>query len=470
MAKRGRLLRYGLGALVLVAAWEGISVLRLHARQTALLPAHTCATTGGGTLRVCHAAADEGVYYRPASWQVAYNTQIIALDDGRYATVLHGEARDLPAYGAATHRLRPGDSIKSGVAGGPHDPGAVYHAPADLDWRIWGSLTDPRSLLYDRFDPAASGPSGLSGGGNPMVVRGAAGDPYFYVLYLAVASDGGRGEAWRNILVEARTRDFLQYDLLQRDGAGRAVWVAFAGDAARPAAVVDTAGHVIESSQPARVTGPGDPHHPAGSVNTQGVFGSLVRIGATLYYFYTDQDPAVPTRSHLYVRTAPDIATNGRLSPPRAVLDVAPEMLIRVARVTGTGAGGGGDRWAVFYNCFRRLAPPVSDICLQYTRDLALDRPGGIGGLALFDGPGFSGVSRHALGLTGDAGAAGASLKIQQFYLSTPDGALARPRVRADGGPAPTGGLLTWTELGRDWSIFGAPVYWAVWDVSPERP
>ncbi len=101
------------------------------------------------------------------------------------------------------------------------------------------------------------------------------------------------------------------------------------------------------------------------------------------------------TRDHLYVRTAQDISTDGAWSAPLAVVDTPPEILVRVLKARAM------DRWAIFYNCLRSLRPFVSDICLQYTKTLDLKGAGGLGGLTLFDGPRYTGVSHYALGLVG---------------------------------------------------------------------
>ena len=265
----------------------------------------TCSVTGGGELQVCHLAAAERIFYQPSRSQVAYNTQIIALGAGKYATVLHSESRDMSRYRLATGHVRPGDSIKTGVDDATTDPEAAYRVPASIDFRIWGSLTNPRSPLYYEYNPSYPAARGLSGGGNPMVVRGrkADGDPFFYMFFLGVSSDGLAGTAWRNILLEARTQDFRQFNLLQRDELGRPVWIPFSGESARPAVVTDAAGHPIVSNHPASIEKGGSthPHRPVGAVATAGEIGSIVRVNGLYYYFYTDQDVIDPARNHLYV-------------------------------------------------------------------------------------------------------------------------------------------------------------------------
>jgi hypothetical protein len=453
--------RFG-GALLLAILCGGASRLQPEPDRGQPRAARTCYVTGGGDLQVCHAAASESIFLATDRWQVAYNTQIIALGKGRYATVLHGEAKDLARHLQETHRPRPGDSIKSGMVDATSDPQAAYAAPANLDFRIWGNLNNPRSMLYDRFDPSNPLDRGLSGGGNPMVVRGSpqAHDPFFYVFFLGVSSDGLRGTLWRDVLLQARTRDFLHFDVLQQDERGRSDWVAFAGDSAMPAVVTDVAGHPIVSNRgsPVNVTTAGHGHRPA--VTTDGLIGSVVLVNGVYHYFYTDQDPADPARRHLYVRTARDLSANGAWSEPQVLMDTPPGILIRVAKARGM------DRWAVFYNCLRSVDPRVADIGLQYTANLALTGPGSIQSLSLFDGAPYTGLSRHALGLRGSDRTADDDgfLKIQQFYMTDPDGNLTVPPERAAG---TLGGLLTWTEMPSDFNIFGAPVYLGAWDVTP---
>jgi hypothetical protein len=456
--------RFGGIVLLLLAVWIGWTAINDARDLRALQSVRTCFMTGGDQLRVCHAVSAEHVFYQPGKWEIGYNTQIVARGDGQYVTVLHSEAKDMARYHAATGGARPGDSIKTGAVDASTDPAAALRAPAALDFRIWGSLTDQRSPLYYAFEPSNMKKLGLSGGANPMVVRGrrSAGDPYDYMFFLGVASDGGRGVAWRNVLLQARTRDFVRFDLLQRDAQGQPVWVAFAGDAAMPAVVADADGHPIQSNRPAPVeTGAsGDKLRPAGAVVTAGIFGSIALVNGTYYYFYTDQDPIDPKRNHLYVRTAHDIATDRAWSAPTIVLDMPPEILVRVLKARGM------PRWAIFYNCLRSAKPFVSDICLQYTRTLDLAGPDGLGGLTLFDGPGYTGVSRYALGLVGEDKRfdSGAFLKIQQFAMTDEAGGLTVP---PDPASRDEGGIVTWTDLSTDFNIFGAPVYQSAWDVTP---
>jgi hypothetical protein len=441
--------RAGLGILVLLL------IIGLIHRARPQAPQLTCYLTAGNTLKICHDQKDEGVFYRPGRLQLAYNTQIIALGGSRYAVVLHSEARDLAAFHARTGGYRPGDSIKSGLIDASADPNALFHAPAGLDYRIWGSLTNPTSPLYYALGNGNPLAVGNSGGGNPMVIAGQPGDPYRYIFYLGVASDNARPGAWRNVLLEARSRDFIHFEVLQTGPDGASVWAPFAGDAAMPAEVTDTGGRPIVSAWPAPLitTATATRRHPAGAVPTQGLLGSVVLLGGSYDYFYTDEDPDNRASNHLFVRTARDITRNGQFSAARPVLAVPPEILIRVAMASDM------KRWTVLYTCLRSLHPRHFDLCLQYTRNLNLSGPGSLADLQLFDGPRFTGLSHYALGLAG----AGDNIRAQHDEFTTLDGALAIP----PGSPPDTGGLLTWNELPLGRGIFGAPSYWARWTITP---
>ncbi|MCB8883365.1 hypothetical protein ACELLULO517_24165 [Acidisoma cellulosilytica] len=425
-------------------------------------PPQTCFRTGGGDLTVCHADSAEGIYGQPSPLQIEYNTQIMKLDDHRYAVVLHSEAEDFQRYLAQTGQPRPGDSIKTGIQETKGDPSAALRLPSKLAFRIWGTLTNRQSPLFYAYQGPAFPATGLSGGANPMVTSGLsqAGERIFYVFFLGVTSDKGRGKAFRNVLLEARTKDFIAFDVLQRDAGHHSVWVPFAGEQAQPAIVTDEAGHPLQSNQAAEPepAGSNNPTRPPGAVITAGLFGSVVRVHGLYYYFYTDQDPDDRTRNHLYLRTTKDIGSDGQWSAPSIVTDVPPEVIVRVAKARGM------DRWAVIYSCLKSAHPFRSDLCLQYTRDLSVSGPRGIAGLTLFQTP-YNGVSGFALGLLGrEATAAGqVQLRAQHFYMTDPDGNLAAPA----GAPPSVGGVLTWLELPIDLHILGAPTFWADWTVAP---
>jgi len=425
----------------------------------------TCFRTGNGEMLVCHAASDEGVYSQTPALQIEYNTQIVALRNDRYAVVLHSEAEDFQRYLALTGQPRPGDSIKVGIQDTSGDPSAALRVPSTLAFRLWGTLSDRSSPLYYAYHGPAFPTTGLSGGANPMVAGGLskAGETVFYVFFLGVTSDHEQGTAFRNVLLEARTRDFITFEVLERNAAHHASWVPFAGEHAHAAVVTDAAGHPLQSNQAAypQPEGSTNPTRPSGTVTTAGLFGSVVKVNGLYYYFYTDQDPVDPARNHLYVRTAEDIDSDGQWSAPSIIMDVPPEIIVRVAKARGM------NRWAVIYSCLRSARPFVSDICLQYTGDLSVHGPLGISGLKLFNAP-FNGVSDFALGLRGRRTEAAEQilLRSQHFYMTDPDGNLTAPSVA----PSSIGGVLTWLELPVDLHILGAPTFWAEWTVSILHP
>src|SRR5262249_23605103 len=128
------IMRRRTGIVLALAALLAVAISALRHRQASapVEPALRCFTTGGGALRVCHAASDEGVYYRPPSTAVAYNVQIIRYQDQRHATVLHSEAQDSAHYHSLAGHVRPGDSIKAGTVDATRDPAAVYSVPRNL--------------------------------------------------------------------------------------------------------------------------------------------------------------------------------------------------------------------------------------------------------------------------------------------------------------------------------------------------
>jgi hypothetical protein len=441
---RGKLAIIAICGVITGAVVLGAAAIHSIGWPTDPTSMRVCSVTGGGQLRVCHDAADEGVYYRPAATSAAYNVQIIHLDDNRYATILHSEAKDMAHYLRLTGHVRPGDSIKAGVTLSSNPDRVPLH-PGDLDYKIWGSLKNANSYLYYAVPPEVpEGRGGESGGGNPMVVAGAGGDPHFYVFFLATSSDNFEFKKWRNVLLEARTPDFETFELLQEDRNGHSAWVPFDAEKAMPAAVRSTAGLPIVSNRSVTRT-------PQGALPVFGLIGSIVAVAGRYYYFYTDQDPTIPNVNHLYVRYADDVSHNERWSEPTIIMDTPPEILIRVSLAPEM------DRWVIFYNCARSTAELVFDVCIQYTSGLDLVGPHGIGGLQLFDGPVYTGRSRHFMGLRGVGN--NDRFKAQNFYLANRSGALDRP----EGGTTTYAGLITWTALPRNMNVFGAPVYWGRW-------
>jgi hypothetical protein len=232
-----------------------------------------CFQTGGSRpLTVCHNPGDEGVFYPTPPLEVAYNAQIVKLDDSNYESVYHSESRDSRERNVA----RPGDSIRVGLQSGPF----TYQLAPATNWAIWGSISDILSTLYYGIGVPNANAGGASGGGNPMVVAGnrAAGDSYTYMFFLTV-SDGFvyNADDWRHFLSEARTLDFQTWEVLSVDPNGVKSWQPFTNAAAdwqrRPVALTDTNGNAIASNLTA------DIH------NTQGLIGSISYVNGTYYFF-----------------------------------------------------------------------------------------------------------------------------------------------------------------------------------------
>lgn len=429
---------------VILAGIAALGLVLVHGA----VAAKTCFLTGGNErLQVCHDQQDEHVFLKPSPAQVSYNVQIIKRSAQLYTTVLHSEAEDLPGLLQRTGQLRAGDSIKVGTVDIDHNPAAALTAPAELPYKIWGSTTDQNSYLYYGIGHPNKNAKGLGGGGNPMVISAnSSGDPYSYIFFLGVSDFFHyRHDDWRNVLLEARTKDFVHFDLL----TGRSSWAPFTGgkDQVRPALVTSASGAGIVSNQP-------------GPEWTNGLIGSVVLYKGTYYYFYTDQDPHNPALNHLYYRTATDLSVNGAWSDPVVVMDVAPQAMLRIAKARTM------DRWVVTYNCLR-AGTRISDVCLQYTDNMEITGRGGIASLQLYQ-PGPSGSSSYYLGLTGDDRSPheGKSLKAQQDYITDLDGTLASPMPQT--GAYKEDGFLTW----MDWPItpgmspFGATTYIARWTVT----
>jgi hypothetical protein len=434
---------------------------------TTAAPAAHCFVTAEQTLEVCHSALEEHVLLAPTRIQTAYNVQLV--DDGGQAivAVLHSEAYDLRSYFAATHRLRPGDSIKTGVLRYPHSLADYTLPPGDLHYRIWGTNKNAKSPLYYGFDASDPDKPGVSGGGNPIVVAGnsANSDRVYYVFFLAVVSDAGTHNRWRNALLEARTSDFRSFDLMEHDSDGRTVWKRFSGDTSSPAIVTDSDHRPIVSGAPAiseRVRSGSNRVAINRPITTQGLFGSIVKLPEGYYFFYTDYDRQSLTRNGLFVRHANDISVDSAWSAPTHLLDVPAEMLIRVAKASGMA------RWVVAYNCTHADGPSVSDVCLQYSANLDLTGKGSLASLRLFQsGNSDRKASAYSLGLIGGNLPGSATfLKAQQDFLTDRDGNLSSPPGTSGD---TVGGMVTWSDFPTTMNVFGAKVYCGLWTVRELR-
>jgi hypothetical protein len=174
-------------------------------------PTHSYATAGG-RLVVCHDPQDEGLYFDVPASEVAYNVQILRRKTEGYAIVYHAEPRKAA--------IKPGDSVRVATQPIPFR----FTMPDEHPYVLFGDLEDRLSPLYSPMDR-------WNGTGNPMVVQGLPGDPFYYVFFLAVTEDepGWKGVHCRHSLCQARTRDFRAFDLLA-DFEGRIEWKPFRPD------------------------------------------------------------------------------------------------------------------------------------------------------------------------------------------------------------------------------------------------
>jgi hypothetical protein len=351
----------------------------------ALFPATTfgetlphCFNTNG--VVVCHNPSDESIFYDTPKNEVAYNVQTIH-DDGNYYTIYHAGPKG---------KLRQGDAIEAGVSRGTY----TFHMPPHA-YRLWGPQNDPQSLLDS---------DGVGGGGNPIVISGHPGDSYFYVFFLGVSDDDRKrdhaGRNWRHYLLEARTKDFISFDLRTESG-----WVPFA-DNVRPAPLKDTRGDVIRSNT-ARATN-----------GTQGLIGSISYVKGTYHFFYLDYAPDGES-FNLYHRTSKDVST-GVWSLQEIIFKMPEILMVRIAKAKDL------DRWAVMYGCY---VNKIQDVCLQYTKTLDVFGPSGISELHL--------TSEYALDFRHDGKV---RAYVQPYWLTDRWGNL--DTVDSD-----NGGEMYWTDM-----------------------
>jgi hypothetical protein len=339
-----------------------------------------CFETSG--IFVCY-ENDESVFYATPENEVAYSVQTIH-DGDKFYTIYHSEPR--------TH-YKTGDAVKSGVHQGPY----AFTMPPH-DFRLWGPEDDPASLMAS---------TSVGGAANPIAISGLPGDPYFYVFFLGVNDDEQTRDRarshWRHYLLEARTRDFVSFDLMTDAG-----WAPFSPDV-RPAPVRDTAGAIIRSNS-ARVLG-----------HTQGLIGSISFVNGRYYFFYFDYGPE-GDQVNLYLRTSADLR-HDRWSSEKRVSPAIGLGMVRVAKAWNL------DRWAVMYGCY---VGKIQDICVQYTRNLNVYGPGGLSDLHLTS-------SEFALGLARDGRARSYA---QPYWLTDRWGNLDSPDSN--------GGMeFYWTDMTR---------------------
>jgi hypothetical protein len=364
----------------------------------------SCFETGG--ISVCF-NNNESVFYATPKSEVAYSVQTIH-DDGNFYTIYHSEPKT---------SYKTGDAIKAGGRQGAY----TFMMPSH-DFRLWGTENDPKSLMAS---------TGVGGAANPMAISGPPGDPYFYVFFLGVNDDEQTRDRmrsrWRHYLLEARTRDFVSFDLKTDYG-----WTPFSPDV-RPAPVRDTEGMVIRSKS-ARLLG-----------HTQGLIGSISFVNGLYYFFYFDYAPE-GNNVNLYLRTSEDIRTDG-WSPEKLVIPAISLGMVRVAKARNL------ERWAVMYGCF---VGKLQDICVQYTQNLAVFGPGGISDLRL--------TPEFALGLSSDGQR---RLYAQPYWLTDRWGNLDSP----DGTESVE---FYWTDMTRSrclthpypfCPVYGGTVYRGSWSI-----
>jgi hypothetical protein len=392
--------------------------------------------TGGVT--VSHNTADEGMYYHTPPREVAYALSVMRTAGNRYFTIYHSEPKKTPGRGY------PGDSIKTAICSGPFD----YRMPAERDFRIWNHPTDKLSALYS---PEVNGIEGWGGAGNPMVVKGARGDPYYYMFFVAVTDDDRdrdvRRPDFRHYLCQGRSRDMRDWELKTELPGQGPVWRPFRADSPvperRPYLLRDSTGRVIRSALATKFE------------STQGLLGSICRYRGACYFFYTAL--AADGNTYLYCRTVAEVNLGQGLWSAQERVSSEPLMygtLVKVAKAHGL------DKWAVFYNGYKLLGGKLwGDLMLQYTGNMNVIGPGGISSLRLYDywKDGVAVSKDKYLGL-----ASGASQGGQFYFMIDEDGNLTVPDKEDQS--YQRGGTVFWTAFTS--SVFGDDVYRAGWNVS----
>lgn len=388
--------------------------------------------TGG--LEVRHNSADEGVYFDTPDTEVAYNTIVLRTREDVYHTIYHA--------GPMKPLWFPGDSLRTGVASAPFD----FRMPAMRPYRLWGDVADKQSMMYSALSNQADG---CSGAGNPMMIKGNTGDDHYYIYFISVYDDDGdhQGSDFRHYVCEARTLDFVSFELRTEVG-GKVCWKPYGHGVPRewrrPKALMDVDGRPIRGQVPITTD------------RTQGMIGSICRVNGVVYYFYADVD--TDGMGSVYYRTCPDPGAldaqwSGATKIPNA--RVMRESVVRVAKAHKQ------DRWMVLYNGYKQM-PDGSlrqDLFCQYTRNLNVIGPGGLSDLRFFDrfAENGAGIGSHYLGLT-----SGGGCYAQHFYMTDDDGNLELP----DGMPDTwhSGGFITWTDFAT--RIAGAKIHWATFNLS----
>lgn len=477
-----------LGCTLALGTAAGLAQPR--ARADGLPP--SCYRTGGGTLEICRDGSEaEGVYAAPSSCAFARSVQLLRLPrsaaPGPIQAVYQGES---PVGGR-----KRGEACPERRGTDPRDGGTLRtgRSPEQLAMtlppaleRFGVALPEQRERRQRSQAPAPTA-EGI-GPRSPIAVSGRdwAGEEYFYVFLLGqepVATGapvfeeptrrGRRSQRKpeepqqeplrRRVQIEARTLDFVRFEIRTRTDEGSAWTPVDDGsnggrrrEAPVPATVRDEAGRPIASAC------------AAAPFDTQGLAGSISIVDRTYHYYYTDvlpEDCDLPPekrRMGLFLRTSQDLAADRVWSAPRRLGgDLPPGSLVRVARSRDTKS------WAVAYSCYRPAnAPggPVADICLHYTADLD---PAGIGALSLYSEPLEAARSPAYLGLRSGGDGGGRFDRSAHFWMTDAYGNLDVPAIYAG-----KSGLLTWVDRlapgpgGAEGSrIYGRPVYWGTWTV-----
>jgi hypothetical protein len=484
--RRRAALRLGFGALVLIAP-----DIAATARPGAENGPPSCYRTAGGALEICRDGSEaEGVLAAPPACSFARGVQLVRLprnaSPGPFQAVFQGESPQAGGRrGEACSERRATDTRDGGTLRTGRSPEQLAMILPPAESRFGVPLPAQRERRRGVEVPAAA-TEGI-GPRSPITVSGRdwAGEEYFYVFMLGqepvseavataltdeprrrprrreTAEDGGGLR--RRVQIEARTLDFVHFEIRTRvgDGDGQ-TWTPAGEEGTRrrsapvPATVLDRDGKPIVSAC------------TAAPFDTHGLAGSISIVERTYHYFYTDvlpEDCGLPPekrRTGLYLRTSTDLAADRVWSAPRRLGEALPPgSLVRVARAKDAA------RWAISYTCYRPAnAPggPVADICLQYTADLD---PAGIGALSLFSEPLEAARSPAYLGLRSGGDGAGRFDRSAHFWMTDSHGNLDVPGTYAG-----KSGLLTWVDRlapgaggAEGSSVYGRPVYWATWTV-----
>ncbi|WP_247636546.1 hypothetical protein [Methylobacterium sp. 37f] len=459
----------------------------------------SCYVTGGGTLEICRGGEAEGVFFTPRACESAGSVQLVRTTPatGPLQAVYQAEtplaapkSRRGETEACAPRRAAEaldGGSIRSGAM-----PEQLATAMPPTQARLWEmARTVARSQERRRRGgrgraeaPPAPVPTeeGIAAR-HPMTVAGRAwgGDAYSYVFFLAaVPTESGQ----RHALLQARTLDFIRFDIRSRSLDGIA-WTPFgegraegraqeraegrsrrgrrsraqaAADAPGPSAVLDETGAPVLGN----CAGQG--------LDRTDLVGAISVVDQVYHYYYTDVLPSdcgapmASRRMGLYLRTSRDLTADRVWSAPRTIAEPLPaQSLMRVAKARDM------DRWVVAYRCNRpanTMDGPVADICVQYSADLA---PGSLAGLTWFSEPQAIMRSTAYLGLRSGGDGSGRFGRSQHFWMTDRYGNLATPtsyQAKA--------GFLTWLDRvapgpggANGSSVFGRPVYWATWSVRP---